>query len=76
MADHFGFSEDGCFYVQTEAINIEGSGQREIIFDPQAEGFIDFTDPDLLSLFKETEGELCPMFLKYGREDVVSHFTA
>lgn len=68
LADEQGFSETGCYYIETGLLNIEGSGQANFSPDYQI-GFFDKIDQDLLDSFHEANGEPCKMSLKYN-----SHF--
>ncbi len=71
MAKALGHTKTGCWYVQVTYHDIEGSGQS-ITFAPyNAEGFSAPDDKDLIAIFKETEGTVCPYFLKYGNTDAL-----
>lgn len=71
MAKELGFYDDGCFYIQHRLMNIEGSDQCKTFAAHNAEGFLKATNPDLIALFKETEGEVCPTFLRHGNMDAL-----
>lgn len=65
-AKHLGFEKEGCYHVEITHINIEGSGQCQTFMPHNAEGFLQPDDKDLIAIFNETEGDICPHFLKYG----------
>ncbi len=69
-AEHFGMSETGCFYIEQQIINIEGSGQVGTGIHPQgdSEGFLTHDDPALRELFAQVDGETCPFSKKYHPE--------
>jgi hypothetical protein len=66
-------SEDGngVYYVEKRLTNIEGSGQEHVFIDDNCEGFASPTDPDLIAIFMETDGDICPRFKKYGNAQVL-----
>lgn len=65
-ANRLGFPNTGCYFVQLRNENIEGCEESQTFIPHDAEGFDMPDDPDLISLFHEYAGELCPMFLQYG----------
>jgi hypothetical protein len=67
-AAKLGCAETGCFYVAVSVLRKDGNWSP---FSPahNAEGFDSPTHPDLLASFKETEGEICPLF-RYLRAHV------
>lgn len=67
-AEQLGFGKTGCWHISQTYVDIEGSGQCRTFLPHDAEGFAEPTDPDLISLFGEYEGEPDPSFLKYGNE--------
>lgn len=64
-AAHLGFTKTGCYFVQSRTDDPE-SGQSSTVVPHDAEGFAAPDDPDLIALFREYDGEPCPMFLRYG----------
>lgn len=71
MAKELGFDKTGCFYVQQTAHNIEGSGQAKTFAAHNAEGFAKPNDPDLVAFYHETEGKICPHFLRHGNTEAL-----
>ena len=69
MSERMGMAKTGCFYVQQTFLNIERSGQCRTVAAHNAEGFLSPTDPDLLSFFHETEGEIDKSFAEYGNDE-------
>ena len=65
-AETLGFEKVGCWYVSQTRHDIEGSGQSCTYLPHDAVGFDRPDHPDLIELFDEYEGELCPHFLAYG----------
>lgn len=65
-AGKLGFGKTGCWHISILETNIEGSGQCRTYLPHDAEGFSSPTDADLLSLYRETEGEIDPSFARYG----------
>lgn len=63
MAKELGFNDTGCYYVTTR----RAGGFDRIAHN--CEGYLSPTDTDLLSFFHETEGDICPMFLKYSNPE-------
>lgn len=61
-----GMGDEGCFYVEQAFWNIDGSGQCSIEIAHNCEGFSDKFDPDLIALYREYEGDICPDFKLYG----------
>lgn len=63
----------GCFYI---SLICEYDNERGDIVhciskvNPKGYAFAD--DPDLITQFKEEEGEICPMFLKYGNKEALA----
>jgi hypothetical protein len=66
LAENLGFKETGCFHISLTYHNIENSDQSISFVPHNAEGFLNPDDPDLIAIFKETEGETCRHFIKYG----------
>lgn len=66
-AKKLGFDVDGCWHVDLTAINEDGSCVTFLPHD--AEGFANPCDPDLISLFKDCEGEVSGCFKKYGNKE-------
>lgn len=64
-AKTLGMSGTGCHYVATSVFR-EGASWSPASPAHNAEGFLNATDPDLLAMYNETEGEPCPYFLRYG----------
>ncbi len=60
-----GHAGTGCHYV---AVSVFREGASWSPSEPahNAEGFTNPTDPDLLALYAETDGEPCPYFLRHG----------
>lgn len=65
-AKTLGFSKTGCWYISVIHTDIEGSGQSRTFLPHDAEGFAKADDPDLISLYLETEGLMDPSFKEYG----------
>lgn len=65
-AELLGFPKEGCWYVSQTLYNIEGSGQFSTFPAHNGEGYATPDDPDLISFFKECEGDICKHFLKNG----------
>ena len=76
MAEALGCAKAGCWYVQVTYHDIEGSGQSSTFAPHNAEGFQSPDDKDLIAIFKETEGDICPYFLKYGNEKALNAIKA
>ena len=59
-ANHFGMGATGCYFIQLETYNIEGSGQYRNGIHPQAdsEAFLSPLDPDMQALFSEVEADM------------------
>lgn len=70
MANHFGATRTGCYYIQESLNNIEGSGECRTGIHPQAdsEAFLKADDPALIELFEQVDGDIDPAFLRYGNE--------
>ena len=65
FADSLGVSDTGGYYVQQYRRLEDGSWSTPFI----AQGHDVFQDPkdeDLLALFAESDGEICPHFLRLG----------
>lgn len=75
-ASELGFEKEGCFHVSIQYIDIEGSGQCRTFLPHDAEGFARADDPDLIALFNEYEGDICPHFLRYGNADALKAINA
>lgn len=60
-----GMGATGCHYV---AVSVFREGVSWSPNSPvhNAGGFVNPTDPDLLALYAETEGQPCPYFLRHG----------
>lgn len=65
-AKKLGFYDSGCWYISVTLHDIEESGQSSTFFTHDAEGFDSPNDPDLIALFNEESGNICPMFLRHG----------
>lgn len=63
-AKELGYNDTGCYYVTTR--NVGGIATRA----HNCEGYLQPNDSDLLAFFNETEGDICPMFLKYANPEV------
>ena len=70
-AETLGFAATGCWHIEQTYVNIEGSGQCRTFLPHDATGYANPTDPDLLALFAEYDGEPDPAFVKYGNADVL-----
>jgi tricorn protease-like protein len=69
-ASELGFAASGCYYVQTEAL---ADGRWYDDTHPGTEGFTDAFDADLVALYHETPGVMCPHFKTHGRQDIVKN---
>lgn len=67
-AESLGFYDAGCFSIEIRHHDIEGSGQDETFTPHNAEGFKKANHPDLIAMFKEADGIICPMFLRFGNQ--------
>lgn len=65
-ARKLGMSDTGAWHVELTYLNIENSGQSLNFLPHNAEGFYMPDDPDLIALFREYEGDLCPHFVRHG----------
>lgn len=65
MAKELGFNDTGCYYVKSRI-----AGGFDSI-EHNCEGYLQPNDADLLSFFKETEGDICPMFLRYANPETL-----
>ena len=65
-AKALGFYKDGCWHVEVRYEDIEGSGQSKTFLPHDAEGFATPDHPDLIALYREEQGTMCPMFARYG----------
>lgn len=63
-ADFYGH-KDGCWYVSTSAQRQDGSWSPNHMLE-QGEGFGQPDHPDLIALYRETDGEMCPYFKSHG----------
>lgn len=70
-AETLGFAATGCWHIEQTYVNIEGSGQCRTFLPHDATGYASPTDPDLLALFTEYDGEPDPSFVKYGNADAL-----
>ena len=70
-AERLGFKTQGCYHIEQTLMNIEDSGQCRTSIPHNAEGYTDKLDSDLIAQFHETEGDVCPMFLKYGDTELL-----
>lgn len=65
-AQTLGFLGTGCWHISRTALDIEGSGQVETFMPHNAEGFATPDHPDLIAMYHETEGKICPSFREHG----------
>ena len=70
-AETLGFAATGCWHIEQTYVDIEGSGQCRTFMPHDATGYASPTDPDLLALFTEYDGEPDPSFVKYGNADAL-----
>lgn len=70
-AETLGFAATGCWHIEQTYVDIEGSGQCRTFLPHDATGYASPTDPDLLALFAEYDGEPDPSFVKYGNADAL-----
>lgn len=75
-AKELGFGEVGCWFVQQTILDIEGSGQCSTFTAHNTEGFKDPDDPDLISLFGEFGGDVCPSFMAHGNKRALAAIEA
>lgn len=71
-ADRLGFGDTGCWHVSQTYWNIEGSDQCNTFVPHDAEGFLSPDHPDLISVFKEYDGDVCRHFQTYGNEQALA----
>lgn len=64
-AERLGCGKTGCHYVAVSVFR-DGASWSPNEPLPNAEGFQNPTDPDLLASYMEADGEPCPYFLRHG----------
>lgn len=67
-AEKLGFGKTGCWHIEITKLDIEGSGQCATYMPHDAEGFSAPDDPDLIALYRETQGEHSLSFVRYGNK--------
>ena len=71
-AERLGFADTGCWHISQTYWNIEGSDQCRTFVPHDAEGFLSPDHPDLISVYGEYEGDMCPSFQAYGNEQALA----
>ena len=60
-AKELGHYATGCYYVAQSVLREDGTWSPEYVAQGH-DAFTDRNDPDLLALFAETDGEVCPYY--------------
>ena len=72
-AQELGRARNGCWYVAQQCLRDDGCWSMSYIAPGCGnEGFATPDDPDLIALYLKTNGEPCPMFLRYGNADALA----
>jgi hypothetical protein len=64
-AETLGMGKTGCWHLNVSVLREDGTWSPDSL-PHNAEGYATSDDPDLIAQFIETEGEICPMFKRYG----------
>lgn len=71
-AEHLGFGKEGCWHISLTAVNTEGRMTSNTYMPHDAEGFAEPDDADLIALFHEYKGDICPLFKQYGNNKALA----